>query len=153
MQSLKFGIEGSMECRGTVHGWSTKHYSHVEVLFIDGVRSTVHKRRYCSWRTIRGVLFTSHSSRSAGWRATPDLWGGFDSAGLAIGFAHLACSGSGGSFLRIGLLQWFDMRASLGDWRCCNPEIGDVAALETGYAVAVWRSSGVVDLEVRRFIS
>jgi hypothetical protein len=83
MQSLKFRIEGSTECRGTVHGQSTEHYSRAEVLFTDGVRSTVHKRRYCPWRTIHGVLFTSHSSQSAGWWATPDLWGGSDNAEIS----------------------------------------------------------------------
>jgi hypothetical protein len=55
----------STECRGIVHGRSMEHYSRAEVLFTDGVRSTVHKQRYCSWRTIHGVLFTSHCSRSA----------------------------------------------------------------------------------------
>jgi hypothetical protein len=80
MQSLEFGIEGSTECRGTVHGWSTEHYSRAEVLFTDGVWSIVHKRRYCSWRTIHGVLFTSHCSWSARLRVTLDLWGGFGSA-------------------------------------------------------------------------
>jgi hypothetical protein len=57
MQSLKFGIEGSTECRGTIHGWSIEHYSCVEVLFIDGEQSTVHKQRYCSWSTIHESLF------------------------------------------------------------------------------------------------
>jgi hypothetical protein len=37
MQSLKFGIESSMEYEGTVHKRSTEHYSHAEVLFIDEV--------------------------------------------------------------------------------------------------------------------
>jgi hypothetical protein len=64
----------------------------------------------------------------------------------AIGSARLACSASGGSFLRTDLLQWSDLRACLGDRRCCSPEIGDAASLETGYAVAVWRSSSVVGL-------
>jgi hypothetical protein len=78
MQSLKFGIEGSTECRGTV---------------TDGVQSTTHMQRYCSQTeygalytsrgTVHGVLFTSHILRSAGWRDTPDLWGDFSSAEIS----------------------------------------------------------------------
>ncbi|KAE8076456.1 hypothetical protein FH972_015103 [Carpinus fangiana] len=84
MQSLKFGIDGSTECRGTVHGRSTEHYSHVEVLFTDGVRSTVHKRRlvyllakYClllgqdlftSWPKIQSSFFNVRKRRrELGW--------------------------------------------------------------------------------------
>jgi hypothetical protein len=55
----------------------------------------------------------------------------------AVGLARLACSGSGGSFLRTGLLRCSDLRVCLGDRRCCSPEIGDAAGLETGYVVAV----------------
>jgi hypothetical protein len=93
MQFLKFGIEGSTECRGTVHGQSTEHYSRAEVLFTDGVWNTVHKRRYCPWKTIHGVLFMSHSSQSVGWRATPNLWGGSDSAEISSWIRSLGLLG------------------------------------------------------------
>jgi hypothetical protein len=52
-------------------------------------------------------------------------------------FARLACSGSGGSFLKTGLLRRFDLRACLGDRRRCSPEIGDATGLEAGYATTV----------------
>ena len=47
----------------------------------------------------------------------------------AVGSARLACSGSGGSFLRTGLLRRSDLCACLGDRRRCSPKIGDAAGL------------------------
>jgi hypothetical protein len=69
MQSLKFGIEGSMECKGTDHGWSTEHYSHAEVLSqteyraLLTCRGTVHRRsmKHC---TQAEVLFMEDYSWS-----------------------------------------------------------------------------------------
>jgi hypothetical protein len=58
----------------------------------------------------------------------------------AVGSVRLACSGSGGSFLRTGLLRQSILRACLGDQQRCSLEINDVARLEAGNATAIWRS-------------
>jgi hypothetical protein len=135
---------------------------------MDRVRSIIHVQRYCSQTeyealftsggTVHGGLFMEYCSRVTVHRV---LGGGpRQICGAAptvqrsaVGSARLACSGSGGSFLRTGFFRWSYLHACLGDWRCCSPEIVDAMGLETGYAVAVWRLSGVVGLEVRRFTS
>jgi hypothetical protein len=135
---------------------------------MDRVHSIIHVQRYCS-QTEYGALFTSvgivhgglfmeycsrvtvHRVLGGGPRqicgAAPTM------QRSAVRSARLAYYSSGGSFLKTGFLRWSNLCACLGDQRCCSPEIGDATGLETGYAVAVWRSSGVVGLEVQQFTS
>jgi hypothetical protein len=78
--------------------WSLglKAWRSAEVLFMDGVRSTIHEWRYCSWVIVPRVL-GGRSRQIRG--AAPTV------RRSMVRFARLACSGSGGSFLKIGLLR------------------------------------------------
>jgi hypothetical protein len=92
--------------RGTVHGG----------LFME----------YCSRVTIYGVL---------GGR-TRQIYGAASAMQRSVvGFARLACSGSGGSFLRTGLLRCSDLRVE--GRRCC-----DATGLGSGYPEISERQGG-----------
>jgi hypothetical protein len=86
-------------CGGTVHRRSTEHCSQAEVLFME----------YYSRVTVHGVL-GGRSRQICG--AVPAV------QRSTVGSACLACSSSGGSFLRTGLLQRSDLW--VGGRRCCG---------------------------------